>query len=55
MRKLFGQRLFWLVLATVLVALGVNAVLRHEYDFAALYAVFVAFAVARAAGWAPRF
>jgi hypothetical protein len=55
MRKLFGQRLFWVVLALVLVGLGTSAVIRREYEFAALYAVFVAFAVARAAGWTSRF
>jgi len=55
MRKPFGNRLFWIVLALVLVALGATAVIRREYAFAALYAVFIAFAVARAAGWTPRF
>ncbi len=51
MRKLFEQRAFWIVLSVLCIGLGVLALRRGERDFAIIYLVFLAFTVARAAGW----
>lgn len=51
MRNLFEKRVFWIVLAVVLLSLGANALNRGEREFAVVYLLFLAFAVARASGW----
>jgi hypothetical protein len=51
MRNLFEKRLFWIVLAVVLLGLSVNAFNRGERPFAVIYLAFLVFALARAAGW----
>jgi len=51
MRNLFEKRVFWVVVAAVLLGLSANAFNRGERNFAVIYLLFLAFAVARAAGW----